>query len=183
MFSRFAASHNLNPVKGSDPDLSFSVYLYSRDMTRRYAYCEIWNPNASLIMWVMTNPGTGETEKRRRYTLERCRVWSRSWGHGGLLFGNLTSRRTKLVRELSSRDFEPEPTNILALEMLRSLADEVVVAWGNTARNSLALANALPLLDGAHCLGTTRRGQPRHPLYVPHSVERTRWNGYGEGDA
>ena len=181
--NRFALKHDLNPVNGEDTDLWPTLYLYSHDMTRRYAYCEIWDPNTSLVMWVMTNPGTGETEKRRRYTLERCRRWSRSWGHGGLLLGNLTSRRTKVVSHLSRQDFASESTNLLALQTLRSLADDVMVAWGNRARDSSALAEAMPLLDGAHCLGVTKRGQPRHPLYVRANVQRVLWQVPGASDA
>jgi hypothetical protein len=175
-FRAFAAARNLNMVAGDDGNLSRSAYLYSTDGTRRYAYGEVWNPSATTVLWVMTNPGTGETEQRRRYTLERCRAWSRSWGHGGLLFGNITSRRTKLVRHLSPQDFEAEPVNLQALCMLRSLAQEVIVAWGNSARDSSALSAALPLLNEAMCLGVTKRLQPRHPLYVSRSTERVRWN-------
>lgn len=46
-------------------------------------------------------------------------------------------------------------------------ADRVVVAWGAKVpfgrdRKALALLQGAPLW----CLGTTKRGHPRHPLYV-----------------
>jgi len=88
-----------------------------------------------------------------------------------------------MVEELSSKDFDVEAKNLLALKMLQSLADGVVVAWGNSARRSRALAEALPLFDKAHCLGITGRGQPRHPLYVPRAVERVLWRKDSVGDA
>jgi hypothetical protein len=143
-FSKFAASHDLSS-ECSRANLSSSLYLYSHDKKRRYAYSEIWNPDTTLVLWIMMNPGTGDTEQRRRYTLEGCRVWSRGWGHGGFLLGNLTSRRTKLARELSPEDFQPEILNYQALKMLRSVAAEVVVAWGNSAGKS-------PALSGLHTL-------------------------------
>ena len=52
----------------------------------------------------------------------------------------------------------------------------VIVAWGAhaTLKRTLEIRR---LLTGEHvyCLGTTRQGHPRHPLYVRGDQPPTRW--------
>ena len=48
-----------------------------------------WADEGPLDLWVGVNPRIGDTERRRRPTLERCVAWSRSWGSAGLIFANL----------------------------------------------------------------------------------------------
>ncbi len=171
----FAAARGLLFTERRAQDLCHA-YVYSQDMRYRYAYFQSWNAALPLVLWVMLNPGTGETEMRRRNTLERCKQWSRSWGYGGLLIGNAFAFRTKAARELKRA---PEPTNFHndeALSFLAANAQKTIVAWGNGGaleQRSQALA---PILRGARCLGVTKRGEPRHPLYVSSSASLAKWN-------
>ena len=180
--SEFAASRNLLVVPGVASDGASQTFVYSKDKTRRYAYSEVWEPEGSLVLWVMFNPGTGETELRRRNTLERCKVWARSWGHGGLLIGNVVAERTKAAKEVRGK-LAPEPMNLEALGVLRSLSAEVLVAWGSSTGRSTAVGAVVPLLHGAQCLGRTKQGHPRHPLYVPGATNREPWSTCAASDA
>ena len=171
----FAASHKLlfkpeNPTQGTVHE-----YAYSQDMTKRYAYSQTWDISKPKILWVMLNPGTGETEVRRRNTLERCKLWSMDWGFGGLLIGNVFATRTKSAKDLSNLGKEQDLLNESALRLLRTLASETVVAWGGKGRLQDRAKQLAPLLGGATCLGFTANGEPRHPLYVPKATNRTRW--------
>ena len=127
------------------------------------------------MLWVMLNPGIGETEKQRRNTLERCIRWSREWGHGGLLFGNVFTVRTNSARALLAHPQEVDQMNLDALKMLRSLASEAIVAWGSSVRNPLLVGTIIGILGEAKCLGHTQQGQPRHPLHVANSVTPEPW--------
>ena len=111
------------------------VSVYSQDKTKRYAYLLLWQPPNPIILWVMLNPGTGDTEMRRRTTLDRCKDWSEQWGYGGLLIGNVFATRAKSAKALGRPSEFFDPINNDALHFLKERAGEVVVAWGSRARS------------------------------------------------
>jgi hypothetical protein len=172
---RFASARDLKFRRETSVDGAMHEYVYSHDMARRYAYSLTWEPSKQMVLWVMLNPGTGETEQRRRNTLERCKLWSREWGYGGLFIGNVFATRTKSAKELVGQIAEADPANESALRLLRAAAAETIVAWGSNGRRQNRAEALAPLLKGAWCLGFTARGEPRHPLYVPRNTSRIRW--------
>lgn len=148
-------------------------FVYSGDKTKRYAYRHTWNATGPHVLWVMLNPGTGETENRRRNTLERCISWSKQWGYGGLLIGNVSAVRAKSAKELKSMRLTFDPINQEALRVLRLHALETVVAWGG--KGAVHAEACLHLLEGSVCLAVTAKGEPKHPLYLPANSERKAW--------
>ncbi len=175
---RFATQHELLFKRDSAVGGVGHEYVYSHDRTKRYAYVQTWDASKPLVLWVMLNPGTGDTEVRRRPTLERCKRWSSQWDFGGLLIGNLFATRTKYAKELVKQGEESDPLNEAALRMLRATATETVVAWGSKGRHLDRARTMAPLLSGAACLGRTSSGEPRHPLYVPIGIVRTPWSNH-----
>lgn len=171
----FAAESGLPvPVLTEDRD-GHHVFVYSKEKRHRYAYSLTWSINQPHLLWVMLNPGTGESEGRRRNTFERCKQWSKSLGYGGLLFGNVFSLRAKSARELLNLNLEQDPLNDRALLVLSKLARETIVAWGNHGAKSDKPSQLAALLRGAQCFGYTKSGQPRHPLYVPGNAQLVSW--------
>jgi hypothetical protein len=163
----FALTHRLpQPRLTTAANGDEQEYLYSADETKRYAYRQTWNQEAPHVLWVMLNPGTGETEMRRRNTLERCVKWSMQWGFGGLYFGNVFSERTKSAKQLVSLATSQDELNEQAVRFLCTLSKEVVVAWGAFGSRLNRAAVVASLIPEAKCLGLTKSGQPRHPLYV-----------------
>jgi hypothetical protein len=171
----FALMHGLNFKRENSGGGTAHEYVYSQDMAKRYAYSQTWDASKPKVLWVMLNPGTGETEKRRRNTLERCKLWSSEWGFGGLFIGNVFATRTKSAKELITRGKETDQQNEAALRLLKATAAETVVAWGSKGSRQDRARLLAPLLEGAVCLGFTASGEPRHPLYVPKVTSRTRW--------
>lgn len=151
------------------------IYVYSRDMRYRYAFARWWSDEGPLILWVGLNPGTGDTEKRRRPTLERCIGWSHKWGAAGLMFANLFAARHKKPGALRDTLNPVGPHNDAALATLSKMADRTIVAWGNSGRLHGRAAEVVRLLSGPHCLGVTAAGQPRHPLYAPAATSAVPW--------
>ena len=174
----FTEKHRLLFQVGATPEGAAEFYCFSHDesKTRRYLYAQVWDQAASTALWVMFNPGTGETEKRRRPTLERCIEWSRKRGHGSLLICNLTSLRTKTAKLVPTQEPLSETVNLFACELGRSLASESFVAWGSAANRREIPRELLATLDGALCLGTTNHGHPRHPLYVRSATTPHLWH-------
>jgi hypothetical protein len=171
----FAEEHALpEPVVVKDENEQH-VFVYSSDKSRRYAYSLTWSANQHHVLWVMLNPGTGETENRRRPTFERCKLWSKSMGYGGLLFGNVFSLRSKSARELLKLQHGPDSVNEQALLLLSNIAPETIVAWGNHGAKSEQPKRLNGIIKNPKCFGYTRTGQPRHPLYVPQNTKLVSW--------
>ena len=119
-----------------------------------------------VVCFLMLNPSTAD-HRRDDPTIRRCMNFARAWGYSALEVRNLFAWRATDRRELRTA---PDPTGGRRGDReLRAIldADLVVAAWGGWvpfARDRAALA----LLGGRRlmCLGRTRDGQPRHPLYL-----------------
>jgi hypothetical protein len=151
------------------------VFLYSKDKTRRYAYALTWEKDKHHLLWVMLNPGTGESEGRRRNTFERCKQWSTRMGYGGLIFGNVFSLRSKAAKDLLRLPHAADDLNMQSLALLSRLAPSTIVAWGNHGAKSDHPASLRTVLTNPKCFGYTKSGQPRHPLYVASSTPLVEW--------
>lgn len=175
VLQQFSTQHGLLFVEARSAEGDLQEFVYSNDKSKRYAYLQYWDFKAPHVLWVMLNPGTGETEGRRRPTLERCRAWSKAWGYGGLMIGNVFASRTRSARDLLSQGDTADEYNESALRLLTQHAVETVVAWGGHGRFQGRFASVAPLLTGAVCLGVTASGHPRHPLYVPAATPKQAW--------
>lgn len=147
---------------------------YSPDGLYRWSYEKRWSEGI-LICWIGLNSGKGDSEGRRRPTLERMVTWSQRFGGGAIIIVNLFAYRTTHSSELRSawrRGVRIVGSkNDQAIDKAVRQADKTLVAWG--CRGSLqgrgaAVAARVP---EPLCLGLTARGQPRHPLYLPLDAE------------
>ena len=91
---------------------------------------------------------------------------------------NLFGLRSTDPKGLLSTPDPVGPDNDQIVEASIARAALVVVGWGafpvaaDRARRVVELAGGKPL----HCLGTTKDGHPRHPLYLPGSAELQPWS-------
>lgn len=105
-------------VDGTSPDGFDEQYAYSADFRYRYAFARWWrgdDDNRRLAAWVLLNPATGDTEQRRRPTLERCIARTRDLELDGLIIVNLFSFRYTDPRELRRVQDPVGPETDLAL--------------------------------------------------------------------
>ena len=154
--------------QGVGPEGLPEQYLFSPDARYRYAFARWWGTQdlGSATIWVLLNPATGDTEGRRRPTLERCITWSRGWSSTGLVIVNLFAYRATNPRELTAVSDAVGPANDEVLAALTGAGQRTMVAWG--ARGALRdrSRQVAPVLVDPLCLALTSRGEPRHPLYV-----------------
>jgi hypothetical protein len=148
------------------PDLlSESWASFSPCGTYRYELVRRWG-SGPLLRIVMLNPSTA-THFRTDPTVTRCCLRARRWGYPGVLIDNLFALCATDPAQLRTN---PEPIGRANDHLLRHPSEPValtVVAWGAHGTYRNRAADVLPLLAGPlHCLGTTRGGQPRHPLYL-----------------
>jgi hypothetical protein len=176
----FAAERGLRYEARSPVDGLSDCSVYSPDMAYRYAFARWWDADGPLVLWVGVNPGKGDTEHRRRPTLERCVGWSREWGAGGLAFANLFAARHNTPAGLRGLADPVGPHNDAALVVLGEVAWRTVAAWGTGGRLLGRSRAVAPLLVAPVCLGVTASGEPRHPLYVPGGTAAVPWTGVPE---
>ena len=139
----------------------------------RYALWRIWEPARRPMVFVMLNPSTADPETDDP-TIRRCIGFARAQTCGSLLVVNLGAGRATSPRDWMAMDDPFGPDNGLSINKALNFATErngiVVAAWGAHG----ALGNASARFSGAakhyrddiYCLGLTKSGQPRHPLYV-----------------
>lgn len=163
----FASVRALRVNRDEAPDGLPQISVYSEDMRYRYAFGRWWRTGDPFVLWVALNPATGDTERRRRPTLERCMTWSKDWGAGGLIFINLFAARDTNPKALKKIADPIGPHNDAVTRLLSPLAGCTVVAWGAKSREARSRSDVVVRqLVNPYCLGTTLHGQPRHPLYV-----------------
>lgn len=153
---------------------------FSPDRLCRYSLTRVWSAGAWLC-FIMLNPSRAD-EWVNDPTINRCVGFGRAWGFGGLSVGNLVPYRTHdpslIPLQLARRHWEANDEVVLGLARG---AGKVVAAWGadkaavRHAPRVLALfeEHRIPLF----CLGTTKGGHPRHPLYVPAATRLAPFRG------
>lgn len=142
----------------------------------RYRLERAWD-DGPAVAFVMLNPNTADAEHDDP-TIRRCVGFARRWGFGRLLVVNLFAwccPRPSMLREAED---PVGPRNDTHLRRAATEADRVVVAWGNHGRLLDRDREVTETLDGPlYCLGTTRHGCPRHPLYLAADTPLERYAG------
>ena len=141
----------------------------SRDGRYRYALRRVWDPNEPAILFVGLNPSTAD-HRVDDPTIRRCMRFAREAGFGQLIVANLFAFRTPSPRLLRRAADPVGPENDRWLQQLSVEASATVAAWGNDGTFLHRDRAVLELLRAPLCLGVTKRGQPKHPLYVPAAV-------------
>lgn len=141
------------------------------DATGRYRYrlVRTWG-GGRRVAFVMLNPSAADAA-RDDPTIRRCVGFARAWGFGSLEVVNLFGFRTARPRELARAADPVGHENDRHVARALGRADLVVAAWGGApfarARGTLG---RLRRRGPVYCLGRTRAGAPRHPLYLRAST-------------
>jgi hypothetical protein len=140
----------------------------SEDGKYRYSLGRQWSSNGVTAVFVMLNPSTADHEVDDP-TIRRCIGFAKREGCGSLYVVNLFAFRATNPKELPLSAAEATgPDNSNAIWTALKRASIAVAAWGTGAANRQHL-DVRRLADGItplECLGTTKDGHPRHPLYV-----------------
>lgn len=139
--------------------------VFSEDRRFRYALTRCW-ASGPVMKIVMLNPSTA-AESTDDPTVRRCVGFARAEGYAGLVVGNLFAWRSSDPSDLRTATDRVGPDNDEWLEWIISRPGPLVAAWGARA-DAGRVGDVLELIGTRDllCLGVTRHGQPRHPLYV-----------------
>jgi hypothetical protein len=128
-------------------------------------------------VFIMLNPSTADAQLDDP-TIRRCRGFARAWGSSGLEVVNLYALRSTDPSDLWLHADPVGPQNDKWLLRTARAAGEVVCAWGMNAKAERVAEVARMLMEKGvrlKCLGVTKSGAPRHPLYVPASQPLVEW--------
>jgi hypothetical protein len=148
----------------------------------RYELRRVWNESLPPYVSGMLNPSTADAEYDDP-TIRRNRARAQALGFGSLIVWNLGAGR---ATEPSAWKGLIDPIGPDNDDHVRRILSEgrdrrgiCVVGWGNhgifMGRARAALKIAAELGVTLHCLGVTKLGQPKHPLYIADRQELVAW--------
>lgn len=140
--------------------------LLCADRRYRYLLWRRWSEGHGTLLVIALNPSTADAH-RDDPTVRRCVGFARDWGFRTLLVANLFAYRAAHPSDLRRAEDPVGPDNERLLRCALATAGRVLVAWGNGGRWRGRDRQVLESLSRPLCLGLTRLGAPRHPLYVP----------------
>lgn len=146
--------------------------VLSNCRTYRYMLWRVWDEDAAIMNVIGLNPSTAD-ETQDDPTIRRCVDFARQWGYGGLVMTNLFAYRATDPKVLATVADTVGPENDQHLRIQAYEAGMVVAAWGAHPLAVPRSETVRPLLERFHvmCLGMTKDGAPKHPLYLPKTTK------------
>ena len=147
--------------------------VFDRSRKYRYLLSRQWNCQKDKAVFVMLNPSKADATVNDP-TISRCISFAEKMGCGSLDVVNLFAFRTAYPKELKAC---PKPVGRLNDQYIAGAVEKaslIVVAWGNWGRlhdRDQEVLDLIALRRPLLCFGTTREGQPRHPLFLPAATE------------
>jgi hypothetical protein len=157
--------------------------LFSDDQQYRYILKRVWVTNDEPVpVFIMLNPSSANAETNDP-TIKRCMGFAKHWGYSGVEIVNLFALISTNPKILLNHDYPIGPDNDMYLHGAIASATIVIAAWGTIA-NKTRYKNRVPnitrmaveLNQPLYCVGTTKEGDPIHPLYQPADTKPVLWN-------
>lgn len=141
----------------------------------RYLLRRKWEYAKNSMLWIMLNPSTADADTDDA-TIRRCMHYAFDWGYGGINVVNLFAYRSTQPKALRTVADPVGPDNDTHIIREALNAELVVAAWGAHG-NMLNIQRDRDVYDRVapygvvYCLGTTKQGQPKHPVRLGSELE------------
>jgi hypothetical protein len=133
----------------------------------KYRYSLERDKGVNPLVFVMLNPSTADSDLDDP-TIRRCRNFASDNGYNGIVVVNLYAFRATKPKDLFLAAEPVGKENELYISELTKERD-VCCAWGvNAPADRVEIVKRVLAYSEANtlCLGVTKNGSPRHPLYV-----------------
>lgn len=121
------------------------------------------------VNFIMLNPSTA-TADIDDPTIRRCIGYAHQWGYGELMVTNLFAFRATDPKAMQAAPDPIGPENDEYIRKVAGAAHLIVAAWGSHGewqrRDAVVRRIVHSVGKQEHCLTTTVKGQPGHPLYL-----------------
>jgi hypothetical protein len=133
----------------------------------RYNLTREWDDSLPRLLFVMLNPSTADAEADDP-TIRRCISRAKDNGFGSVEVVNLFAYRATNPDELKRTEDPVGSENDKHIIEAVNRAHTIIVAWGTKGGLNLRDHYVSKLLSqfGLKCLGMTKDGFPKHPLYI-----------------
>lgn len=152
---------------------SIVTAMFSECGRYRYQLREIWDPAKPLVLWLLMNPSVACLDFSDP-TLRKTGKFSRAWGYGGQLVGNVHAYRATDKHRLLEVADPVGPENDRAILAMAAEAKTVVLAYGQPPKalrdRGRTLTEQLRAHPGLCHLRLAKDGTPMHPLYLPETL-------------
>lgn len=142
---------------------------FSDCRTYRWMLYRKWNPNLPVCAFIGLNPSTAD-EIDDDPTIRRCIGFAKSWNLGGLIMLNAYGFRATNPKDMKAAIDPIGYLNNMSLDLISKSVIEgggiVIAAWGAHCHPDRARAVCELVARPIHCLGKTKNGCPKHPLYL-----------------
>jgi hypothetical protein len=148
--------------------------VFDKSGIYRYRLGRQREDGVGVVTFVMLNPSTADGEVNDP-TIRRCIGFAWDWGYRELIVVNLFAFRATTPGELRRAVDPIGPKNDEHLLAAADQGDAVVAAWGVHGEMNARDREVMELLSShatMRCLGLTKAGLPRHPLYMSKSSLR-----------
>ena len=155
------------------PKLSPMGAIFSDCRTWRYVLWRDWDTHLAFVAFIGLNPSTAD-ETTDDPTVRRCIGYAKAWGYGGLYMLNLFAFRATDPKAMRVAQDPIGPLNNQYLVEYSKKAGQVIAAWGCHGPYRNRDIGVLAMIPDLFCLGQTKAGHPRHPLYLRADTQPTR---------
>lgn len=135
----------------------------------RYLLRRAWDHDRQRALFVMLNPSTADAEVDDA-TIRSCIRLSKSWGYGSFEVVNLFGFRSTDPEAMGEAEDPIGPRNDQVAIAAIARCDTAICAWGAHWMAEPRAPAMVRLIKAqnplAYCLGTTKSGAPKHPLYI-----------------
>ena len=134
----------------------------------RYELSRIWDHSKPLVMFVMLNPSTADSNEDDP-TIRRCIGFAKSWGYGGLYVGNLFGYRSTDPKKLLLVSHPIGSENKYHLKLMADRCETIICAWGNPVivkKTNRSWRDLLFLNKELRYIKKCKDGTPSHPLFL-----------------
>lgn len=154
-------------------DTEPSGAIFAEGRTHRLYLWRRWSQDKPWVMFIGLNPSTAD-EELNDPTIRRCIGFAHRWGYGGMFMCNVFTLVSTDPKQLNKEN----PVVLgadLAMRVIRTRCKQAVAGWGalitQARRGEDRIDRIIQDIAPLHCLGFTKDGHPRHPLYVPYHTE------------
>lgn len=152
-----------------DPEAPTGSAVISDCGRYRYRLNRSWDRMKATAGFIMLNPSIADATQDDP-TIRRCVGFARAWRCGGLCVVNLFAFRATDPADLFAAAEPVGPENDDHIRAVLRQCRPVVAAWGahggHLGRDRAVREIIAAVGVSVFCLGRTKAGQPRHPLYV-----------------
>lgn len=139
----------------------------------------------SVIRWhrpalfIMLNPSVADATVNDP-TIRRCMRFAERWGMTQLTVVNLFAFRATDPSELKFAEdpVGPENDKYIEEEIQKHSIGIIVAAWGAHPFPEERAEEIIKKFGPFQCLGTTKAGRPKHPLYIKSEQPLVEYNGH-----